>query len=104
MQLTKFALLMAVLAVALRRKGLGWAALGLRPTTLGSIVLAIVVAVASIIVRLWLARSMVAVLPDWAAFMRSSYGAGDAGTAVTIALGLTTVLLTPFANKGDGGN
>lgn len=99
MQLTKIALLLGVLAVALRLKGMGWAALGLRPTTGRWIALAIVVAIIGFGLRLMLAKSMAVALPDWAAFMRSPYGVGDAGGAITVALGLTTVLLTPFAEE-----
>jgi membrane protease YdiL (CAAX protease family) len=99
MQLTKATLLLGVLAVALRRRGLGWDALGLRPTTRRWLALAAMVAVLGFALRLALAKWMVAVIPDWAAFMRSPYGARDAGLAVTVALGLSTVLVTPFAEE-----
>jgi len=99
MQLTKAVLLLLVLAVALRSRGLGWSALGLRPTTWRWLALAVVVALAGFVLRLALARWMAATLPDWAAFMRSPYGANDAGLAVTLALGACTVLLTPFAEE-----
>lgn len=99
MQLTKAALLLAVLAMALRLRGLGWSALGLRPTTWHWLAAAVAVAVIGFALRLALARWMAGSLPDWAAFMRSPYGAGDAGLAVTVALGVSTVLLTPFAEE-----
>lgn len=99
MQLVKIALLLGVLAVALRMKGLNWAALGLRPTTGGWIALAVVVAIVGFALRLLLAKSMAVALPDWADFMSSPYGVSDAGLVITVALGLTTVLLTPFAEE-----
>ncbi len=99
MQLTKIMLLLGVLAVALRLKGVSWAALGLRPTTQGWIMLAVVIGIVGVAMRLLLAKSMAGALPDWAAFMRSPYGVSDAGIAITVALGATTVLLTPFAEE-----
>lgn len=99
MQLTKAALLLMVLAAALRLRGLGWSALGLRPTAWRWLALAVAVALVGFALRLALARWMAGTLPDWAAFMRSPYGAGDAGLAVTLVLGASTVLLTPFAEE-----
>lgn len=99
MQLVKAALLLGVLFVALRVRGLGWRALGLRPTTSGCLWLAVTVAVAGLLLRLALAKGMAATLPDWAAFMENPYGAHDAGLALTLALGVSTVLLTPFAEE-----
>jgi membrane protease YdiL (CAAX protease family) len=99
MQLTKAALLLGVLGIALRRRGLGWEALGLRPVSWRWLALAAIVAVSGFGLRLALAQWMAAALPDWAVFMRSPYGAHDAGLALTVALGLSTVLLTPFAEE-----
>lgn len=99
MQLTKAVLLLGVLAMALRWRGLSWADLGLRPTTRGWLLLAIVVAVAGFLLRLALARWMAGSLPDWAEFMRNPYGVADSGLTVSVALGFCTVLLTPFAEE-----
>jgi CAAX protease family protein len=99
LQLTKAALLLGVLCVALQRRKLSWAALGLRPSTRKWLLLAVLVAVAGILLRLWLARWMSVAVPDWAIFMRSPYGSIDSGIAVSIALGFCTVLLTPFAEE-----
>lgn len=99
LQFIKAALLLGVLWVALQRRGLGWAALGLRPTTRKWLLLAVLVAVAGLLLRLWLARWMSDAVPDWATFMRSPYGNVDSGMAVSIALGFCTVLLTPFAEE-----
>lgn len=98
-QLTKAALLLGVLWVALRRRNLGWSVLGFRPTTRKWLLLAVLVAVAGLLLRLWLARWMSVAIPDWAVFMRSPYGSIDSGIAVSIALGFCTVLLTPFAEE-----
>jgi membrane protease YdiL (CAAX protease family) len=98
MQLTKAGLLLAVLWAALRYRGLGWAALGLRPTTRGWLLLAVLVAIAGLLLRLVLAKWLAVTLPDWAAFMRNPYGV-ESGGAVSIALGFCTVLLTPFAEE-----
>lgn len=99
LQLTKAALLLGVLWVALQRRDLGWAALGLRPTTPKWLLLAVLVAVAGLLLRLVLARWLSVAVPDWATFMRSPYGSVDSGMAVSIALGYCTVLLTPFAEE-----
>ncbi|MBB5212629.1 CPBP family intramembrane glutamic endopeptidase [Microbulbifer hydrolyticus] len=99
LQLTKAVLLLGVLAVALQRRGLDWATLGLRPTTRKWLMLAVLVAVAGLLIRLMLARWMSVAVPDWATFMRSPYGSVDSGMMVSIALGFCTVLLTPFAEE-----
>lgn len=99
-QLIKAAALLGVLWwLALRRHGLGWAALGLRPTTRRWLLLAAALAVAGLALRLGLAKLLVVGLPDWAAFMRSPYALDDAGLALTLALGASTVLLTPIAEE-----
>ena len=99
MQLTKAALLIGVLWVALRQRNLGWAALGFRPTTRTWLLLAILVAVAGLFLRLKLAQWMYGAVPSWASFMANPYGTPDSGVAVSIALGLCTVLLTPIAEE-----
>lgn len=99
MQLVKAGLLLGVLWIALRRRGLDWAALGLRRTTFRWLAIAVLVALGGFVLRLALARTMADTMPAWAALMQSPYGSGEAGLAVTVALGLTTVLLTPFAEE-----
>ncbi|UHQ54954.1 MULTISPECIES: CPBP family intramembrane glutamic endopeptidase [unclassified Microbulbifer] len=99
MQLTKAALLLGVLWLALRTRGLGWATLGFRPTTWGWILLAVLVAIAGLLLRLGLARWMAVAVPDWAVFMANPYGTPDGGLVVGIALGLCTVVLTPVAEE-----
>ena len=99
MQAAKAALLLGVLAVALRWRGLDWSALGFRRTTRGWLLLAVLVAIAGLLLRLVLAKWMSTALPDWAAFMQSPYGRSDSGLAITVALGAATVLLTPFAEE-----
>lgn len=99
MQLTKAALLLGVLWIALRSKGMNWTALGFRRTTRSWILLAVVVAIAGLLLRLLLARWMSVAVPDWAVFMANPYGVPDSGILVSIALGLCTVLLTPFAEE-----
>lgn len=99
MQLTKATLLLGVLWVALRRRGLSWAALGFRRTTRGWLLLAVVVAVAGLLLRLLLARWMSVAVPDWATFMANPYGTPDSGLLVSIALGFCTILLTPLAEE-----
>lgn len=99
MQVTKAALLLGVLWMALRQRGLDWAALGFRPTTRTWLLLAVLVAVAGLLLRLKLAQWMSTAVPGWATFMTSPYGTPDSGVLVSIALGLCTVLLTPFAEE-----
>lgn len=99
MQLTKAALLLGVLWVALRSRRLDWAAIGFRPTTRGWLLLAVLVAIAGLLLRLGLARWMSVAVPDWAVFMANPYGTPDSGLLVGIALGFCTVLLTPVAEE-----
>ena len=99
LQLSKAALLLGVLWFALKRRGLGWVALGFRPTTRKWLLLAVIVAVMGLLIRLMLARWMSVAVPDWATFMLSPYGSLDSGVAVSVALGFCTVLLTPFAEE-----
>lgn len=98
-QMLKAGLIFAVMAVALKHKGLCWRAVGFKAFRKKWLYLAILLAIAGFGVRVVLARWMVFVMPQWQAFTAAPLQLSETSIpALSLFLGLT-VLVTPVAEE-----
>lgn len=97
--LKAIAILVAIGWLALKRKHLGWEALGLRPCRRVWFVWAIVIPLLALPLLVVLAKTLVYALPDFARFAGSRYSWHDGPPALMLALVLTTTLVTPVVEE-----
>lgn len=94
------ALLFAIWLILARRRDIGWAGLGLRPASPGWLALGAGMGLVFVVTGLVLVKTLMAVLPAWAAFTGPPFAFGDASSfAVQAGFLVMTLAITPFAEE-----